>query len=74
MNSFDDTFYMLLRARWSVVDGEEGAISRNDTLFSVYKHLANLGKFSRSQHEDSTVATTRSDRTGKYEGVSLVMI
>ena len=64
-------------SRWmegTVGDGEEGVISRNDALFSVYKHLANLGKFSRNKHEDSTVATTRSDRTDKYEGVSLVKI
>lgn len=55
-------------------DGEEGIISRNDSLFSVYEHLARLGKFSRNKHEDSTVTTTRSDRTDKYEGVTLVKI
>jgi len=58
----------------AVGDGEEGIISRNDALFSVYMHLARLGKFSRNKHEDSTVDTTRSDRTDKYEGVSLVKI
>jgi hypothetical protein len=51
-----------------------GKISRNDALFSVYTYLANLGKYSRNKHEDSTVAMTRSDRTDKYEGVSLVKI
>jgi hypothetical protein len=76
MNSFDRHISYAI-PRWmdgTVGDGEEGAISRNDALFSVYKHLANLGKFSRNKHEDSTVATTRSDRTDKYEGVSLVKI
>jgi hypothetical protein len=58
----------------TVGDGQQGAISRNDALFNVYKNLANLGKFSRNKHEDSTVATTRSDRTDKYEGVTLVKI
>ena len=76
MNYFDRHISYAI-PRWmdgTVGDGEEGAISRNDALFSVYKHLANLGKFSRNKHEDSTVATTRSDRTDKYEGVSLVKI
>ena len=76
MNSFDRHISNTI-PRWmdgGVGDGEEGAISRNDSLFSVYKHLANLGKFSRNKHEDSTVATTRSDRTDKYEGVTLVKI
>jgi len=58
----------------TVGDGEQGAISRNDALFSVYTRLANLGKFSRNKYEDSTVATTRSNRTDNYEGVSLVKI
>ena len=60
MNSFDRHISYAI-PRWmdgTVGDGEEGAISRNDALFSVYKHLANLGKFSRNKHEDSTVATT----------------
>lgn len=64
-------------SRWmdgTVGDGEEGAISRNDALFNIYKNLANLGKFSRNKHEDSTVAMTRSNRTDKYEGVSLVKV
>ena len=76
MKSFDRHISNAI-PRWmdgTVGDGEEGAISRNDALFSVYKHLANLGKFSRNKHEDSTVAKTRSDRTDKYEGVSLVKI
>jgi len=76
MNSFDRHISNAI-PRWmdgTVGDGEEGAISRNDALFNVYKNLANLGKFSRNKHEDSTVATTRSDRTDKYEGVSLVKI
>ena len=58
----------------NVGDGEEGAISRNDALFSVYTYLANLDRFSRNKHEDSTVARTRSDRTDMYEGVSLVKV
>lgn len=76
MNSFDRHISHNI-TRWmsgTVGDGEEGIISRNDALFSVYKHLANLGKFSRNKHEDSTVFTTRSDRTDKYEGVSVVKI
>lgn len=54
--------------------GEEGIISRNDGLFSVYKYLANMGQFSRNKQEDSTAATTRFDRTDMYEGVPLVNI
>jgi hypothetical protein len=76
MNTFDRRISNAI-PRWmegSVGDGEEGTISRNDALFSVYKNLAKLGKFSRNKHEDSTVATTRSDRTDKYEGVSLVKV
>ena len=46
----------------------------NDALFSIYEILAKLGKYSRNMHEDSTVAKTRSDRTDKYEGVTLVRI
>ena len=53
-------------------DGKEGIISRNDALLSIYQHLARLGRFSRNKREDSTVATTRSDRADKYDGVSLV--
>ena len=55
-------------------EGEKGLISRNDALFGIYQHLANLGKFSRNKYEDSTVAKTRSDRTDNYEGVTLVRI
>ena len=76
MNSFDRRIspYISLWMYGRVGDGCMGMISRNDALFSVYTYLANLGKYSRNKHEDSTVAMTRSDRTDKYEGVSLVKI
>ena len=64
-------------ARWmdgTYGEGEKGLISRNDALFCIYQHLANLGKFNRNKYEASTVAKTRSDRTDKYEGVTLVKI
>ena len=76
MNSFDRRISPYI-SQWMygrVGDGCMGMISRNDALFSVYTYLANLGKYSRNKHEDSTVAMTRSDRTDKYEGVSLVKI
>eukprot|EP01033_Poteriospumella_lacustris_P010454 gene10454-7433_t len=75
-HSFDQriTNAILLWMDGTVGDGKEGAISRNDALFSVYQKLANLGKFSRNKREDSTVFMTRSDRTDQYEGVSLVQI
>lgn len=43
-------------------------------MYGIYNHLAGLGKFSRNKHEDSTVSTTRSDRTDKFRGVSVVVI
>ena len=64
-------------ARWmdgTYGDGEKGQISRNDALFCIYQHLANLGKFSRNKYEDSIVVKTRSDRTDNYEGVTLVKV
>ena len=64
-------------ARWMDGDygaGEEGLISRNDALFSIYHALAGLDPFSRNKSEDSTVAMTRSDRTDKYQGVTLVKV
>ena len=64
-------------ARWMDGDysaGEEGLISRNDALFSIYHTLAGLDSFSRNKSEDSTVATTRSDRTDKYQGVILIKV
>jgi tRNA A-37 threonylcarbamoyl transferase component Bud32 len=76
MNTYDPRVSREI-SRWMeglVGDGEEGIISRNDALFNVYKYIAKLGKFSRNKHEDSTVLTTRADRTDKYEGVSLVII
>jgi len=54
--------------------GEAAIIHRNDSLFRVYQRLARLGAHSRNKYEDSTVVTTRSDRTAKYEGVTLVKI
>eukprot|EP01039_Chlorochromonas_danica_P020907 gene20907-25645_t len=64
-HSFDQrsTNAILLWMDGTVGDGKEGAISRNDALFSVYQKLANLGKFSRNKREDPTVFMTRSDRT-----------
>jgi hypothetical protein len=62
MNTFDRHITHSI-ARWmdgTVGDGEEGLISRNDdALFSIYKHLANLGKFSRNKHEDYQVQPYR---------------
>ena len=63
--------------RWmpgDIGEGAEGTVSRNGALCSSYKNRAHLGKYSRSKHEDSTVATTRSDRTDKLEGVTLVKV
>ena len=58
----------------TIGDGEKGTISRNVALFTVYQRLANLDKFSSNNYEDSTVVTTRFNRTDMYEGVTLVMI
>jgi len=44
--------------RWmdgSYGEGEQGIISRNDALFSLYEMLAKLGKYCRNKREDSTV-------------------
>mgnify|MGYP003386386166 CR=1 FL=1 len=54
-------------------NGEEGLISRDDCFCNIFRSLANMEKFSRNKHEDSTALTTRADRTDKYEGVSLVI-
>jgi hypothetical protein len=47
-------------------------IFRNNALFIVYKNLANSGKFNHNKHEDSMLATTRSERSDKYEVISLI--
>jgi hypothetical protein len=54
-------------------DGEEGIIARNDALCTIFQYLAGMDKYSRNKHEDSTMLTTRSDRTDKYGGITLVM-
>jgi hypothetical protein len=54
-------------------DGEEGIISRNDALCTIFQYLAGMDKYSRNKHDDSTMFTTRSDRTDKYGGITLVM-
>jgi len=55
-------------------EGEAAIIRRNDSPFRVYQRLAGLGIHSRNKYEDSTLVTTRSDRTDKYEGVTFVKI
>lgn len=52
--------------------GEEGLISRDDALCNIFCKLAHLEKFSRNKHEDSTVFSTRSDRTDFWNGVPIV--
>jgi hypothetical protein len=55
-------------------NGEEGLISRDDALCNIFCKLARLDKFSRNKHEDSTVNTTRSDRTDFWSGVPIVSL
>ena len=55
-------------------NGEEGLISRDDALCNIFCKLARLDKFSRNKHEDSTVTTTRSDRTDFWNGVPIVSL
>jgi hypothetical protein len=55
-------------------NGEEGLISRDDALCNIFCKLARLDKFSRNKHEDSTVSTTRSDRTDFWNGVPIVSL
>jgi hypothetical protein len=55
-------------------NGEEGLISRDDALCNIFCKLARLDKFSRNKHEDSTVTTTRSDRTDFWSGVPIVSL
>jgi hypothetical protein len=54
--------------------GENGLIGRDDALLNIYCYLAGLTGGSRNQKEDSTIFTTRSDRTDQYDGVTVVRI
>jgi hypothetical protein len=71
-----DAYLTHVIALWmdgTIGKGESGLISRDDAHFAVFAHLSNLPLYSRNLHEDSTIDSTRSDRTDKYGGIALVM-
>lgn len=73
-NDPDLTCYLIVWLNGKVSDGKEGQIFRNDGLLYSLMYLADLNGSSRKTHEDSTMATTRSDATLLSNGIPIVNI